>query len=74
MEDGIDNNRTTLYDRKELERKFLYVFIPENNDWKNSKILYNREKALELIKKNPGSSVNVFLQDFTNNYNFFYKI
>lgn len=74
MEDGIDNNRTTLYDRMELEKKFLYVFIPENNDWKNWKILHNREKALELIKKNPGSSVNIFLQDFNDIYNFIYKV
>ena len=35
MEDGIENNRTTLYDRIELEKKFLYVFIPKNNEYKD---------------------------------------
>jgi len=33
MEDGIEQNRTTLYDRLEIERKLLYVYIPnEKND------------------------------------------
>lgn len=74
MEDGIDNNRTTLYDRIELEKKFLYVFIPKNNEYKDFIFLYDRNKALEIIKKYPNSTVEVFLQNYNGIYKYIYKI
>jgi hypothetical protein len=74
MEDGIDNNRTTLYDRIELEKKFLYVFIPKNNEYKDFIFLYDRNKALEIIKKYPNSTVEVFLQNYNRIYKYIYKI
>ena len=74
MEDGIENNMSTLYDRMELEKKFLYVYIPANGEWSDYILLYKRYKALELVKKNNGGNVEVFIQNFDGHYKLIYKI
>ena len=74
MEDGIENNRSTLYDRMELEKKFLYVYIPVNSEWCDYILLHEREKALDLVKKNDGGKIEVFLQNFDGQYKLIYKI
>ena len=42
MEDGIESNRTTLYDRLELEKKFLYMYKPNNGIWNDCLLTHNR--------------------------------
>ena len=68
MEDGIEQNRTTLYDRLEIEKKMLYVYIPnEKNDYKQTLLTHNKEVAVEFANYN-NCKVEIFIYYLDDNY------
>ena len=68
MEDGIEQNRTTLYDRLEIERKLLYVYIPnEKNDYKQTLLTHNKEVAVEFANYN-NCKVEIYICDLDCEY------
>jgi hypothetical protein len=74
MEDGIESNRTTLYDRLELEKKFLYMYKPNNGIWNDCLLTHNREKARKFSEKNK-CIIDVFmLCDIENIYKPFMQL
>jgi hypothetical protein len=58
MEDGTERSSLNLHtnktDKEVIEKinDLLYVYIPEGGEWEDFIITNNREKAVELIKKN----------------------
>ena len=68
MEDGIEQNRTTLYDRLEKERKLLYVYIPnEKNDYKPTLLSHNKDLAYKFSKDN-NCKIEIFICYLDDNY------
>ena len=69
MEDGIERSSLNLHtnktDKEVIEKinDLLYVYIPEGREWEDFIITNNREKAVELIKKNKGR-IEIFKKDF----------
>ena len=68
MEDGIEQNRTTLYDRLEIERKLLYVYIPnEKNDCKQTLLSHNKDLAYKFAQDNK-CKVEIYICDLNCEY------
>jgi hypothetical protein len=68
MEDGIEQNRTTLYDRLEIGKKMLYVYIPnEKNDYKQTLLTHNKDVACEFSLYN-NCKVEIFICNLDDNY------
>jgi len=51
MEDGIESNRTTLYDRLEEEKKYMYIYIG-NNFIDDIFITHNKNNAIKYSNEN----------------------
>uniref|UniRef100_A0A6C0ARH8 Uncharacterized protein n=1 Tax=viral metagenome TaxID=1070528 RepID=A0A6C0ARH8_9ZZZZ len=61
MEDSIEENRSTLYNTLKIERKLLYVYIPnEKNDYKEKLLTHNKEVAVEFANYN-NCKVEIFI-------------
>jgi hypothetical protein len=77
MEDGIESNRTILYNFKEKEKEknqlnnYFYICIPENGLLENYVITDNIKNATEYIANNRNSKIEIFKKDDTSG---FYKI
>ena len=87
MEDGIESNRTILYNFKEKEKEkekekdkekehnqlnnYLYICIPENGLLENYVITDNIKNATEYIANNKNSKIEIFKKDDMSG---FYKI
>jgi len=68
MEDGIEQNRSILYDRLEIERKLLYVYIPnEKNDCKELLLSHNKDVAYKFAKDNK-CKVEIYICDLDCEY------
>lgn len=68
MEDGIEQNRTTLYDRLEIEKKMLYVYVPnEKNDYNPKLFTHNKEVAVKFARHN-NCKVEIFICYLEDNY------
>jgi hypothetical protein len=73
MEDGIERSSLNLHtnktDKEDKEKinDLLYVYIPEGGEWEDFIIINNREKAVELIKKNKGR-IEIFKKEFYGVY------
>lgn len=67
MEHGIEQNRTTLYDRLEI-RKLLYVYIPnEKNDCKQTLLSHNKDLAYKFAQDNK-CKVEIYICDLDCKY------
>lgn len=68
MEDGIEQNKTTLYDRLEIEKKLLYVYIPNEKNNYNAKLLsHNKEVAIKFSRDN-NCKVEIFICYLKDDY------
>ena len=73
MEDGIERNLNIFYEKnstskiKNIEKQFLYVYIPINGEWEDFIITNNREKAINLLNNKSGR-VEIFKKDFFELY------
>jgi hypothetical protein len=68
MEDGIEQNRTTLYDRLEIYFKLLYVYIPnEKNDYKKILFSHNKDLAYKFAQDNK-CKVEIYICDLDCEY------
>jgi|688.fasta_scaffold283872_2 hypothetical protein len=77
MEDGIENNRTTIYDdlnKKETlsSKTELYICEHENGLIKDSIITINKTVAQGYLNKK--YNVSIFIEDSVNLYKFSSKL
>jgi len=66
MEDGIESMRTTLYDRIEEEKKYLYVHI-FNNNISDYFITHNKKKAIDFANETK-CIIQIFKRDEEDTY------
>ena len=65
MEDGIENEMSLLnknnLGEENTEKKYAYLFIPHNsNEWEDTKIILNKNIAIEMSIKHTDSRVEVY--------------
>ena len=67
MEDGIENGMSILINnnnnlgQENTEKKYAYLFIPSNsNEWEDTKIILDKNIAIEMSIQHKGSRVEVY--------------